>query len=176
LNENNEVLRLEDNSIYGTLSERCARIIRALKAAGCATQFYCHARYSVTTENCPTNEEGKSRVFIFCVVLYGPKYISEDVGSWLADYGLFLQDPFHCDRNVPYHNPHVLCEDNHEPVMTSSFKIHAPSVHMETLKVAPNLFELLNQDRNLLEAEQPSLVGTLLHKSAYKHSFFQRLS
>jgi hypothetical protein len=171
LSENNDVLKLEDDSIYGTLSERSARIIRALKAAGCATQFYCHARCSVTTEARETTEEGKSIVIILCVVLYGPKSISEDVGSWLADYGLFLQDPFHCDRNVLYHNPHLLCEDSHEPVMTSSFKLHAPSMHMETLKVAPNLFELLNQDRNLMETEQPSLIGTLLYKSAYKHSF-----
>ncbi|PQE30182.1 hypothetical protein CJF32_00003613 [Rutstroemia sp. NJR-2017a WRK4] len=169
LNQHDELLRLEDNNTYGTLSERSARIIRALRAAGCATQFYCHARYPVAPESCETNEEVKSMIVICCVILYGPKSISDDVGSWLAYYGLFLQDPLHCDRNVLYHNPHVLYEDTHEPVMTFSFKSHVPSVHMETLKVVPNLFALLNQERNLPEAEQPSLIGTPLHKSVSKH-------
>ncbi|PQE05627.1 hypothetical protein CJF30_00007805 [Rutstroemia sp. NJR-2017a BBW] len=168
LSEHNELLRLDDSNNYGTLSERSARIIRALRSAGCATQFYCHARYPVALESCETNGELESTMVTCCVVLYGPKSISEDVGSWLADYGLFLQDPLHCDRNVLYHNPHVLHEDNHEPVMTFSFNPHVQSVQMETLRVVPNLFELLNQERNLLETVQPSLIRTLLHKSASK--------
>ncbi|KAM3087188.1 hypothetical protein ACMFMG_001292 [Clarireedia jacksonii] len=175
LNEHNEHLRRADTSIYGTLSERSARIIRALQAAGCATQLYCHGGYSVPPERCELYG-GKGIVVICCVILYGLNYISEDVGSWLSKYGLFLQDPVHCDRNVLYHNPHILYEDNHEPVMTFSFSFHAPSAHMEVLKVAPNLFELLNQERILPEAQQPSLVTTLLHKSVSKHSFITLLS
>ena len=47
-------------------------------------------------------------------ILYGPSIIFEAVGSFAAKCHLYLQHPTHCDRNVPYRNPHCLSpEDGH---------------------------------------------------------------
>jgi len=91
--------------------------------------------------------------------------LSGEFGDWLADYQLYLQDPIHCDRNVRYENPHLLRGDDEEPVMTFSLEAHTPIIHAETAIAAPNLFELLNQEHNLKETEQPMAVLTPLHRS-----------
>jgi hypothetical protein len=91
--------------------------------------------------------------------------LSGEVGDWLADYQLYLQDPIYCDRNVRYENPHLLRGDDEEPVMTFSLEVHTPIIHAETAIAAPNLFELLNQEHNLKETEQPMAVLTPLHRS-----------
>jgi len=122
-------------------------------------------RYAALGDSNDGQGEGDMELTL-CAIIYGPKSISEDVGDWLAEYGLFLQDPMHCDRNVLYENPHLLHEDDDEPVMTFSLKLHTSVVHTETLKVAPNLFEILNQEHQLAETEQPAAVSTPLHRSA----------
>lgn len=99
-----------------------------------------------------------------CVTIYGPRSMCEEVGDWLDGYGLFLQDPVHCDRNVLYQNPHLLRRDDEEPVMTCSFNSHTPIVHTETIIAAPNLFEILNQDHHLPETKQPRAISTSLHR------------
>jgi hypothetical protein len=101
-----------------------------------------------------------------CVIIYGVGSTAEELGDWLSEHGLFLQDPVHCERNVLYHNPHLLCGEDDEPVMTFALKFHTPIVHAETAIAAPNLFEILNEDRELSETEQPGAVSTILRRLA----------
>jgi hypothetical protein len=176
LSSDNKLQRPGETAVYGILSERSARIIRALQAAGCTTQLYCQAGQSAMPGDNKDCGGDRGTEFTLCVILYGPRLISEDVGEWLADYELFLQDPVHCDRNVLYHNPHLLCGDDDEPITTFSLRLRVPNIQAETIKVAPNLFEILNQDHHLLETEQPGAVATPLHRSISNYSHRTPLS
>ncbi|KAH7343013.1 SNF2 family N-terminal domain-containing protein [Rhexocercosporidium sp. MPI-PUGE-AT-0058] len=160
--DTSNTLRQHDGNAFGTVPEHSARILQALVAAGCATQLFCHNVHSAVQEGSGRPVGGGSSVTL-CVITYGPATLSEDVGDWLAEHQLYLQDPVHCDRNVRYENPHLLCGDDEEPVLTFSLETHAPIIHAETVVAAPNLFELLNQEHNLKETEQPRAVSTQLH-------------
>lgn len=164
LDKSNRLRRFDDGSIFGTSPERSAQILYALVVAGCATQLFCQVRHSAVQRGSGDLAEGDTAVTL-CVIIYSPKSLSVEVGDWLADYQLYLQDPIHCDRNVPYENPHLLRSDDEKPVMTSSLEAHTTIIHAETAIAAPNLFELLNQEHNLKETEQPMEVLTPLHRS-----------
>ncbi|KAL5313425.1 hypothetical protein ACEPPN_019158 [Leptodophora sp. 'Broadleaf-Isolate-01'] len=155
-------LRRFDGSIFGTIPERSVRILYTLVTAGCTTQLFCQNGYSAVQEGGSRPMEGGSIVTL-CVITYGPETLSEDVRDWLAEHQLCLQDPIHCDRNVLYLNPHLLRVDDEEPVMTFSLETYTPIIHAETAIAVPNLFELLNQEHNLKETEQPGVVSTPLH-------------
>ena len=45
-------------------------------------------------------------------ILYGPSPLFEAVGTFAAKCHLYLQHPRHCNRNVPYRNPHCLSPEN----------------------------------------------------------------
>jgi hypothetical protein len=51
-------------------------------------------------------------------ILYGKEDLADCVGSFLDEVNLYLQDPFLCDQNVPYKNPHCLTSLLAEPRMT----------------------------------------------------------
>ncbi|KAN0114679.1 SNF2 family N-terminal domain containing protein [Hyaloscypha variabilis] len=160
--DNSNKLRRLDGIIFGTLPERSVRIVYALVAVGCTAQLFCQNGHSVVQGGSGGPAEGDAAVTL-CVTIYGPKSLSGEVGDWLADYQSYLQDPIHCDRNVRYENPHLLRGDDEEPVMTFSLEAHTPIIHAETAISAPNLFELLNQEHDLEETEQPMAVLTPLH-------------
>lgn len=44
-------------------------------------------------------------------ILYGPKWLSEDIGAFCQDSEIYLQDPLGCDRDVLYCNPHRISSD-----------------------------------------------------------------
>jgi hypothetical protein len=173
--DNSNKLQRPNGAEYGTLSQRSARIIHALVGAGCAMQLFCQNRQSSTRVDINHGRTEGDTAVTLCVILDGLGSMAEEVGNWLADYHFYLQDPIHCDRNVLYRNPHLLRgnDENDEPVMTFSLKLHSPMIHAETIIAAPNLFEILNQEHDLLETEQPQTVSTPLHRSAYSHLFLE---
>ena len=86
----------------------------------------------------------------------------ESVGDFIAKCDLYLQDPLHCDRNVPYHNPHLLSTSTGEPVFTSSFLPSDVTVCIEGLNSKPDLFSLLKSDVSLPESPAPQCLLTAL--------------
>jgi hypothetical protein len=42
------------------------------------------------------------------VIIYGPLYLFKDIGKFVKDCDMYLQDPRGCDRNIKYRNPHRL--------------------------------------------------------------------
>ena len=61
---------------------------------------------------------GKSRMSVsplslqLFAILYGPSTLFEAVGAFAAKCHLYLQHPWHCDRDVPYRNPHCLSPES----------------------------------------------------------------
>ena len=52
--------------------------------------------------------KGQRVVAHVAAILYGQEELADCVGSFLDDVRLYLQDPFLCEQNVPYKNPHCL--------------------------------------------------------------------
>ncbi|KAL2802257.1 SNF2 family N-terminal domain-containing protein [Aspergillus granulosus] len=74
------------------------------------------------------------------VVVYGLIDLFEDIGDFIQENGYYLQEPRHCDRNVPYRNPHCMSGEDDE---------------------VPFTFDLGKQELNFVSAKVPDLLGGL---------------
>jgi len=96
-------------------------------------------------------------------ILYGPEELGDQIGAFLDRCKLFLQEPFGCEQNVPYKNPHCLSSIFEEPKMT--FELKELNVTCATLSQFEPLKALETTD-DLPEWSQPSSFKTnvILHK------------
>lgn len=100
-------------------------------------------------------------------VLYGPSTLFEAVGTFTAKCHLYLQHPRHCDRNVPYRNPHCLSPEDSRVVYT--FDLHAvvgpfSSYGPEICRNPIDLFADVGEKDALSDAYAPQNLSTELYK------------
>lgn len=96
------------------------------------------------------------------VIVYGPGASSDSVGNYLQACGFYLQDPEHCDCNVPYANPHCLSSLEEGILMTSSLQIPASTV--ENIYDPSGIFNGLSSVVELEETETPAILKTPLKR------------
>jgi hypothetical protein len=94
------------------------------------------------------------------VIIYGPADLAEDIGDFLDKCGYYLQDPYGCDRVLPYENPHCISTPGNGPQLTSMLptSLNAPS---DTLSVPDSLLALQSTNE-FLEMDQPEGIDTKL--------------
>ena len=102
-------------------------------------------------------------------ILYGPSTLFEVVGTFAADCHLYLQHPWHCDRNVPYRNPHCLSPEGGRIVSTFDLDLDPTLGPFSSsgLDISANPIDLFadaaEQDA-LSEAYVPQNLSTELYK------------
>jgi hypothetical protein len=111
------------------------------------------------------------------ITIYGPKDLSDELGSWFDDYQIFLQDPRECHRDVPYCNPHRLSLQDFSSAQLLSEVIAQSSnaLQLEAIPQQPDLLDDLNSHEDLEEASQPSTIKRELRRSVFL-SFLRGLS
>lgn len=77
----------------------------------------------------------KSKAYLLDIILYGPKSSVDSVGLFTEQCLYNLQDPYGCDRNVPYINPHRLSSLFDDPPMTYAMQ-QPGNIMVETFKKA----------------------------------------
>ncbi len=97
-------------------------------------------------------------------ILYGPSSLFEAVGAFAAKCHLYLQHPKHCNRNVPYRNPHCLSSEDGRILYT--FDLHAMlGPFSDPAFVNPiDLFADAAEQDALSEAYAPCSLSTELYK------------
>jgi SWI/SNF-related matrix-associated actin-dependent regulator of chromatin subfamily A3 len=107
------------------------------------------------------------RSFGICVVLYGPLRLLEAVGTFAATCKLYLQHPRHCDRVVPYRNPHCLTPKTTEVIYTSQLgtRMHiSPELTDDGLQDPIDLFADSEMQQHLATAQSPPALCTTLYR------------
>jgi SWI/SNF-related matrix-associated actin-dependent regulator of chromatin subfamily A3 len=95
-------------------------------------------------------------------IVYGPLELFEDVGKFVEEHDMYLQDPHSCDRNVRYRNPHRLSGLDPDAPMT--LDLVQPAVGREEVQNPADLLAGLESDEFLPDAEAPSVLRTALYK------------
>jgi hypothetical protein len=154
-------------SRYGTIEDLSSAVFQQLHQAGCILQLF--AEYSkpsppTRTDASEIGTRGIGSGVNLSAIIYGQEPLSSTLGEWLSDWGLFLQDPLHCEKNVPYKNPHLLCEDEEETFTTFDITERLKHVIIEHVVVRPDLFELLNEENHLPETDAPPCILTPLYR------------
>ena len=101
------------------------------------------------------------------VILYGPSTLFEAVGAFAAKCHLFLQHPRHCDRNVPYRNPHCLSPEDGRIISTFDLHDALGTFSHAGLDISANpidLFADAAEQDGLSEAHAPPNLSTELYK------------
>lgn len=104
------------------------------------------------------------------IILYGPPELEEAMGQFLSQQRMYLQDPLHCDRNVPYRNPHIVPPEDESILMTGSLKEPLGNLEIERLDAGPDLLaRLMTDEVPLPETEGPNIVKTPLFRLVFLH-------
>ena len=108
----------------------------------------------------------KSRAVLrIFAIIYGPLSAYKAVGAYIGKFGLNLQDPIFCDRNVEYHNPQRLRRIGQPVLYTHSLGSAQMCTSVEELGTsAYDLFALLGDEKNYAETDAPQALSTKLYQ------------
>ena len=98
------------------------------------------------------------------VILYGSPVLFDRVGEFLNNCLVYMQRPYHCDRNVPYRNPQSLSGQDADAPLTMDLENHVSSFEIETLTEQADLAAAMEVDDAFPETKAPSCVRTSLHR------------
>jgi SWI/SNF-related matrix-associated actin-dependent regulator of chromatin subfamily A3 len=104
---------------------------------------------------------GEKTVALASAIIYGPDDLSDDTGDFLDRCYYVLQDPFSCEHNVPYKNPHCLSTLFETPKMT--FELRNPDLDYDKFTLS-NSLQALETTGDLPEWPQPAALKTELYR------------
>ncbi|PQE23247.1 hypothetical protein CJF31_00006988 [Rutstroemia sp. NJR-2017a BVV2] len=167
LDQSNQLLRLDTCRVFGTIRPKYSNIFHALKDMNLATtQYYCTVEMQdEKTQGKVEDHEKRSQIKVFLsVIFYGVMEAYEYVGEFFQECQMYLQDPFHCDRDVKYMNPHMLRRREEEPITTASIIFESVTCLAGNVSPQIDLFTVLRNEDNIEEAETPMAIKTCLFR------------
>lgn len=154
-----------DSSVFGTLEDRPAKILRVLQSdEQLSIQLYCQLPIDDRPSGRRRKRAASGSVAILSAIIYGLPTAFDDVGNFIEECDMFLQDPLHCDRNVRYQNPHRLSGPDDEVVITLPPASDAVSARAGEVKTPLDFFLGLGDSEVLSESAVPSEIKTALHR------------
>ncbi|RYP56346.1 hypothetical protein DL769_009930 [Monosporascus sp. CRB-8-3] len=155
LNTDGRVQRSSDGAFMGKLDERAREcLFRMAGEEGIQVQLMLKSVGAGHSKRQKTR-----RVALASAILYGPENLSDDVGDFLDKCNYCLQDPFACERNVPYKNPHCLSHLFDGCPMT--FELQDLGNYSSELSMAESLTALKTTE-DLPELQPPTALRTQL--------------
>ncbi|KAI1114820.1 SNF2 family N-terminal domain-containing protein [Nemania sp. NC0429] len=157
LNENGIVQRSSDGACVGKLEDRAMKCLFKIHF-----EDHVEIQFMLKTVTSKSYRKGAARpVGLASAIIYGPEDLSDDVGDFLDRSDYVLQDPFSCERNVPYKNPHCLSTLFEMPRMT--FELRSPDLGYHEFTLS-NSLQALETTGDLPEWRQPVALKTELHR------------
>ncbi|RYP70415.1 hypothetical protein DL771_005456 [Monosporascus sp. 5C6A] len=157
LSEDGTVLKSSDGSLVGKMDEKARQCLFKL-----AEEEGVHIQFMLNNADASGKYQmQKTRVIaVASAVIYGPEDLGDDIGDFLDKSGYCLQDPFGCELNVPYKNPHCLSTLFEEPPMTSG--LLEPEYNRTTIFSVSDSLRTLQTSETLPEWKQPNAIKTEL--------------
>lgn len=148
----------------GQLSKHLAKVIGVLEEQGVSLQLRCTVAGNDGQRSRRKRETINSKFSAtFCATLYGSQHLFAEIGSFLEDCDICLQDPkAACDRNVLYRNPHKYSGSDEIALMTLNIdeKCHDGEMSANGNFHCP--LDDLSFQGNLPEADTPPALSTEL--------------
>ena len=101
------------------------------------------------------------------ITVYGPIELFDEIGEWLQEYNVYLQDPRNCDLDVRYWNPQRLSSSDPRscPYVSQVVLLGSGLVQFEEIDEQPDLLDIISGQDDLEEATAPKVIRAALHKS-----------
>ncbi|MCJ1385512.1 alpha-1,6-mannosyltransferase [Xylographa soralifera] len=167
----NIILYSSSKSVFGYLEPTAHKIVATLRTK-LQIQLFAHFHNGVSRDNQTTNIRAGSTKFkrsiVLHVILYGPSMCFAEVGQFTTTCNLFLQHPWHCNRNVPYRNPQCLTPESSESIYTGSIERLFDNEPIAASGVFQNPIDLF-ADTAEQEALECAISPKALRTKLYKH-------
>jgi hypothetical protein len=102
------------------------------------------------------------------VTVYGPKELFEEIGEWLQQQNIYLQDPTICHKNmdVKYWNPHRLSSTELEscPLVSQVVWFGSGVAQFQEIEEQPDLLDIISGQDDLEETMAPKMIRAVLHR------------
>jgi SWI/SNF-related matrix-associated actin-dependent regulator of chromatin subfamily A3 len=161
----NRLFQVGRDGIFGDLDDRTSKILRNLSTEeGINFQMSCRTinRRAAPGKKGSRKPGANELQYVMNTIIYGPEEMRNPVGDYLTKCGVYLQDPFECDRNVLYSNPHILSR-NDELVMTDSLLSLNVAPEVEKMIAQEDIFSQLSSDAHLSLTDAPDAILTPLY-------------
>ncbi|KAI1669943.1 SNF2 family N-terminal domain containing protein [Pyrenophora tritici-repentis] len=103
------------------------------------------------------------------LTVYGPKELFEEIGEWLQEHNVYLQDPRTPAPNgmdVKYWNPHRLSSTDLEscPFVSQVILLGSGLAHFQEIEEQPDLLDIISGQDDLEETSAPKSIRATLHR------------
>jgi hypothetical protein len=101
------------------------------------------------------------------ITVYGPLELFNAIGLWFQEYDVYLQDPQECYRDARYCNPHKLSTAGTLescPLLSEIIRERIGMVQFQEVVERPDLLDVLSEQDDLEETEEPNLIKSTLHR------------
>ncbi|RYP57436.1 hypothetical protein DL770_010676 [Monosporascus sp. CRB-9-2] len=151
------VHKSSDGSQVGKIDEKAQQCLFKL-----AEEEGVHIQFMLNNVDASGKYQGQKKrvIAVASAVVYGPEDLGDDIGDFLDKSGYCLQDPFGCELDVPYKNPHCLSTLFEEPPMTSG--LLEPEYNRMTIFSVSDSLRTLQTSETLPEWKQPNAIKTEL--------------
>ncbi|KAI3318737.1 hypothetical protein HD806DRAFT_548879 [Xylariaceae sp. AK1471] len=157
LNKNGVIQRSSDGACVGKLEDRALQCLSKLQNED-HTEIQLMLK---TVARQSYRNRAVTPVALASAIIYGPEDLCDDAGDFLDRCDYVLQDPFGCNHNVPYKNPHCLSTLFEAPRMT--FELHIPDLGHNKFTLS-NSLQAHETTGELPEWPQPAALKTELHR------------
>ena len=153
---------------FAGLDRRTAIILMALRAEpGVTLQLFGFQNVSeIEAESRKSKRvahQAFSRDICLSCNVHGPPGRFDAMGTFASKCKLYWQDPYNCDRDVPYQNPHRISFDDEPTAFTQHLETsQIGSVEIEVVRRPLDLLTDLGTECHLVESNQPSSMRTKL--------------
>ena len=162
----NNLHRIDQGRLFGELDSRIAEILSSIGSKdGIELQIYCRTinrRAALGKKGSPKTRENGWQ-YLMNTIIYGPKGLRDNVGDYLLECRIYLQDPVDCDRNVLYSNPQCLCRTG-DRIMTYELASLNAAPDVEKAISQDDIFSELSCDDHLSLTEAPDAIDTTLYR------------
>ena len=174
INSSDVILDAETGRVFGQLRPQSQKICEVLHR-DLTVQLYAESSssYMEATSERRLGSERNARVNNSApqpslhAILYGPKALFEDTGTFVAKCKFYLQHPRHCKLNVEYRNPHCLSPASGLVPNTYAIEklLDRPSHSVIDLHTDPiDLFADALEQEALVDTDPPHGLSTELYK------------
>jgi hypothetical protein len=152
----------------GNIQEDVAGVLRLLSSeGGVELQLSCFPKTSsFSFRSVSHGRDVNHAAESLSVIIYGPMTVYDEIGQFLQDMGMYLQDPQYCDRKVTYRNPHRLSGLDEDAPMTSELRKLQPQEKRaeELLQTPIDVFSDFETHTLLSETISPNCLATELYR------------
>jgi SWI/SNF-related matrix-associated actin-dependent regulator of chromatin subfamily A3 len=152
----------------GNIQQEVAGVLRLLSSEhGVELKLSCFPRTSsFPLRSVSHGHDVASAAESLSVIIYGPMTVYDEIGEFLQEIGMYLQDPQGCDRDVRYRNPHRLSGLDEDAPMTSELrKLQPQEKRAEELFQSPiDVFSDFETHTLLSETISPDCLATELYR------------